>query len=364
MFVYFYLNSDGIIKPRFSHIYGKDGRIKLGLKPGSRKIVDHHLSTNFKQYEDTIDIEETCIEQLCNDIWELKVGSTVEPVQFIDICRILQEPALNPQEIIQQRRSGTLGCFANDKKTQKYFAITAQHIFSNAPLERDKVRYIFSKVSKSRDQNMQLEETAMLSTQSSGLQRVQRVEDKSYSLDISMMPLSKSLNNVGTVRDTGEMHIENNIAGGTEVFKEGITTGKTRGEVVSGNVLCVYPRLGSEESGVVFFVKSVDSETPFAKPGDSGSLVYMEKDGRKHALGILAAVSKPISSVEVNNEYICISMLHGIKAVNESFRVDLKLYSGLSFSKMPGKTFYSHDDVQDSHCRCNNGEHSRGSHMQ
>ena len=350
----FYLNTKLLLcnrdknkKPWFSYAYETHGRIKLGVKPGTRITVDDFLSNKFKEDKNIIDIEETVVTPLGNDVWKLEKGSQIKPFQFINVCK---DPLHKIEEICAENsNNGTLGCFAKDEMKNKYYAITAQHVLSDQPDETDKERYIFSRVSKGNGQNMQYQ-TAMLSTQSSGLQKVGCFGQNDYFLDIAMMPLSKSLNNVGTVACTEEFAMAADVEEGDEVFKIGKMTGETIGTFV-GPIWDSHTI--SDDKGWGFLVKSADKDSPFAEKGDSGSLVFLKKNQQKYALGILIQLHQNPSGDADDKGYFCMYMWHGKTALEKQFRVNLKLYGGLSFEKSPGKTFFSHDDIEKTHCRCN-----------
>ena len=284
---------------------------------------------------------------MCNDVWKIEKGSQIKPFQFVNVC---EDPLSKIEQIcVENSGYGSLGCFAKDEKTCKLYAITAQHVLSDEPDERDKERYIFSRVSKGSGQNMQYE-TAMLSTQSSGLQKVGSFGENDYFLDIAMMPLSEGLNNVGALVCTEEFIMGNNVKEGDEVFKTGKVTRETKGKYV-GRIWDSHTI--SEDKGWGFLVKSADGDNPFAEKGDSGSLVYLKRDQKNYALGILIQLHQNPSGNVADKTYFCMYMWHGITALEKQFGVKLKLYGVLSLEKSPGKTFFSHDDIKEEHCRCN-----------
>ena len=244
--------------------------------------------------------------------------------------------------------SGTLGCFAKDEKGQKYYAITAQHVLSTAWEEKKEERYIFSNILNASRLDMPCQ-TVILSTESSGLQTVKLLgnrDKKLYYLDIAMMAISDSFDSVTC---TEELKICNNIMKDEEVFKSGVETGETKGKFVTWAIV-PHPLSEKEEPGCAFLVKSADEERPFAKPGDSGSLVYTKRDGKTHALGILA------ESTTDDTIYVCTYITEGIQALNEQFDVNLQLYDGLSYNTSGENTFISHNVINKKHCTCNNSQ--------
>ena len=112
----------------------------------------------------------------------------------------------------------------------------------------------------------------MLSTCTSGLLNVDDFEKRPYYLDIALMELSSSLGNEHTVLFTNELQMRS-VKKDEEVFKIGVETGRTTGKV---EVLQVYRKnqwSQNRKKGLVFGVKGVSRKKPFAKCGDSGSLI-------------------------------------------------------------------------------------------
>ena len=326
------------------------------VKVQSKETAQKYVSDNFKEDEGKFEIEEEDVQFLVKD-WELPIGSKVKPYQPINICDVVKEVAPLPKiekTCKENVGHGTLACFAKrKKKDNECFALTAQHILSMKNYEKKQRRYIFSEVSKQGEEREQCRNTIMLSTRSSGLLDVEYICRKDIYLDIAMMQLSKSLVYEHQIQIAEKLHVEM-VHKDEKVFKIGTTTGQTTGTVTK-----VWTHIRNEFSnkfGLVFCVKSDSKETPFARPGDSGSLVYSMRGGKKCALGIIAR-GPTDKKGSLDGEFYCVHLEFCMKAIRKKLgkKLELELYDEAMSEKSStsGVSLLSHEDVYE-HCTYQN----------
>ena len=325
------------------------------MKPECREKAEEYVSVNFKENIRIIIIEERQVKFLGKEDWKLLNGSKVKPFQNIKLSEIAQQqsPLAKIEKICEENYGhGTLACFAKSE-TGQHFAITAQHVLQKASTENGEKRYIFSEVSKQEGETeyRSSKDTIMLSTCSSGLLNVDNFQKRPFYLDIALMELSSSLANQHKVLFTKELQMRS-VKKDEKVFKIGVETGKTTGKV---EVLQIYRKNEWSENrkkGLVFGVKGVSTTKPFAKRGDSGSLIYCIREGTKYALGILSEAEPDSSGGLQNAMFYCTYLDYGIKALKRKFGGNLTLYNDPSVEKSATYAWLSDLDAECQHCKC------------
>ena len=285
--------------------------------------------------------------------WKLLKGSKVKPYQPINICKVVEELAPLPkiEKTCEDNYGyGTLGCFAKNK-TGEPFAITAQHVLCKINLEKNKNRYIFSEVLKQEqgEQNEECKHTVMLSTCSSGLLKVKCIRQKDILLDIAMMKLSESLINEHKVQITEKLDVAR-VKINEKVFKIGAETGKTTGTVTKASARLYNEFLEDIKVGEVFCVEGDASDSPFAKCGDSGSLVYTMRGDKKYAIGIVSTAILLAESSQT--EMCCCVHLYYCMEALKTLGSKLILYDEATSENVAtnGVSLLSHTDVRHDQC--------------
>ena len=323
------------------------------MEPECGEKAKKYVSANFKENTHIINIEGKHVKFLGKEDWKPMNGSKVKLYQNMKLCKIAQQrsPLAKIEKICEENYGhGTLACFAKSE-TGQHFAITAQHVLQKASIENREKRYIFSEVSKQEGatEHKSSTDTIMLSTCTSGLLNVDNFARRPFYLDIALMELSSSLVNEHKVLFTKELQIRS-VNKDEEVFKIGVKTGKTTGKV---EVLQIYRKNEWSENrkkGLVFGVKGVSTTKPFAKPGDSGSLIYCIREGTKYALGILSQAEPDSSGGLQNAMFYCTYLNYGIKALKK-FGGDLTLYDDPSVEKSATYVWLSDLHAECQHCK-------------
>ena len=324
------------------------------MEPECREKAEEYVSANFKENIRIIIIEERQVKFLGKEDWKLLNGSKVKPFQNIKLCEIAQQqsPLAKIEKICEENHGhGTLACFAKSE-TGQHFAITAQHVLQKVSTENGEKRYIFSEVSKQEGEkeHRSSKDTIMLSTCSSGLLNVDKFEQHHYYLDIALMELSSSLASEHKVLFTKELEMRS-VKRGEEVFKTGVETGRTTGKVEVPQIYLKNEWSEKNKKGLVFGVKGVSATKPFAKSGDSGSLIYCIRKGTKYARGILSQAEPDSSGGLQNAMFYCTYLDSGIKALKK-FGGDLTLYDDPSVEKSATYAWLSDLDAECQHCKC------------
>ena len=336
--------------PWLESICKMDNKIELVVKLQSKEKAQKYVSNKFRGSGTVFDIKEGHVQFLVKD-WELLQGAKVKPYQNINVCKVMQEgtPLSRIEKICEENYGyGTLGCFARDKVGQP-FALTAQHVLCEEDREKNQKRYIFSEVSK-KAQGNESKHTIMLSTCSSGLHTVKCIREKDIYLDIAILRLSKSLMNEHKVQITEKLNVAQ-VKQGETVFKIGAVTGKTTGTVTKA-WLQLYNENSDSRYGNVFCVKGDGRNKAFAEDGDSGSLVYSLRGGKKYALGILSKALRDPEGSFRNGIFYCVHLKYCIEAL-KSLGNKLKLYDEATPAENStnGVTLLSHRDVYE-HYKC------------